>query len=268
MTEAARSALTPIPFRPTWEVGAALGVHVLLAGMLWAQDVWFTPDAPMIDPSDVMQVQMVALPKQTTRLPDKPMRTPDPPKGAPTEAPTPPPPPTASDMVLHKDDAPPDKGQEKPPDDRTKEREELLKKMQKDQLLKDMSAAIGPDDKVQTSPDGVDPADAILGPGSGKPMDPELARYVSQCRQAILPNWTPLPATVSAHPDYLVAIFVEVSEDGALGTPTVVKGTGDASFDRSALMAVIKTQRLPPPPAKYRDSAAKGVQITLSARDL
>lgn len=270
MSTATPSALRPRPFRPTWEVGASLGIHALLAATLIVTEYVSRPEEPLVDMSKVMMVQAVALPKQTTRLPDKPMRTPDPPKSQPTPEPVPtapPPPPTASDMVLHKDDAP------KPPEsepskDRTDDRAALLNQMKREQLLRDASAPIGPEDKVQTSPDGVDPADAIMGSGIGTPMDPELARYISACRSAILPNWTPMPATVAANPGYQVHLLVEVRADGSIGEPKVVKGTGDPTFDRTALTAVLKTGRLPPPPAKYAASAAKGVYITLAARDL
>jgi len=99
-------------------------------------------------------------------------------------------------------------------------------------------------------------------------MDPELARYVAQCRDRILPNWKPLPAILAAHPEYKVVVAVAVGQTGQLGSPSVVKSSTDPSFDRSAISAVVRTGRLPPPPAKYAASAAEGVIITLSAADL
>ena len=250
-------------FRPTWEIGASIGVHLLVVGLL-ALGQLMEPEAPLFDPNDVMTVQAVALPKANTRMPDRPTRAPPPPKGDTAKAKAPPPPPTASDMALRKKDAKKKKGVA----DRSADRSELLNRLKRESLLKDTTAALGTKDRVQTAKDGVDPKDAVIGPiGAGR-MDPELARYVSQCRDRILPNWKPLPAILAAHPEYKVVVSVSVGQTGQLGSPTVVKSSSDASFDRSAISAVVRTGRLPPPPAKYAASAAKGVMITLSAADL
>jgi len=261
----APTALTGRFFRPTWEIGASIAVHVLIVGLVWAGQFWQRDDH-LFDPKDVMLVQAVALPKSTTRMPDRASRTPDPPKGDSAKAKAPPPPPTASDMALRKKDAPEKRGADKP--DQTTKRDELLQRLKREALLKDATAALGATDRVQTDPDGVDPADAILGPiGAGR-MDPELARYVGQCRDRILPNWNPLPALLAAHPEYRVLVSVSVAANGTMSNPKVVRGSGDVSFDRSALSAVVRTGRLPPPPARYATTAAKGVIITLSAADL
>lgn len=255
------SALRPLPFRPTWEVGASLGIHVLLAATLVATEYMSRPDEPLIDMSQVMMVQAVALPKQTTRLPDKPMRTPDPPKAAPAPEPTPavPVPPTASDMVLHKDDAPKAATVDQP-QDRTDDRQKLLNEMKRKQLV-DQSAPLGPEDKVQTSPDGVDPSEAVFGSGIGMPMDREASAWWSKARPLIWANWSPLPGTVAAHPEYNARVKVKVEADGTLSGAELYKGTGDSSFDRSAVMAVIKTGKVPPPPARFAESWAKAGTI-------
>ena len=151
---------------------------------------------------------------------------------------------------------------------RNQEREKLLNQARREALVKDLSAQVGPEDHTATDANGVDPSEAILGPGTSGRVDPVLARYQAACRGAILPNWTPLPTTVQKHPNYMVIVEVAVDATGGLGPPKVVKGTGDSSFDRSAVLAVIKTGKLPPPPAKYQASAAAGVRIMLSARDL
>ena len=250
-------------FRPTWEIGASIAVHVLILGVIWAGQ-FVKSDEVLFNPDDVMTVQAVALPKANKRMPDRPTRTPPPPKGDIAKAKAPPPPPTASDMALRKKEAVPTRGEP----DKTDAREDLLNKMRREALLKDASAALGSRDRVATDKDGVDPSEAILGPMGAGRMDPELARYVGQCRSRILPNWNPLPALLAAHPEYKVVVSVSVSPSGALGRPTIVKGSGDASFDRSAISAVVRTGRLPAPPPRYAASAAKGVMITLAAADL
>ena len=238
-------------------------MHLLLVAMIWAGQ-FVRSEHPLFDPNEVMAVQAVALPKSTTRMPDRPTRTVEAPKGDTPKAKAPPPPPTASDMALRKKEAPKKKGQV----NKTDAREELLNKIRREALLKDATAAIGNRDRVATDKDGVDPKDAVIGPMGAGRMDPELARYVGQCRNRILPNWNPLPAILAAHPEYTVVVSVSVGESGALGSPTIVKGSGDASFDRSAISAVVRTGRFPAPPARYAASAAKGVMITLAAADL
>ena len=250
-------------FRPTWEIGASIGVHLLVVGLL-ALGQLMEPEAPLFDPNDVMTVQAVALPKANTRMPDRPTRAPPP------QRVTPPRPrlrPRHRPRVTWRCERRTPR-RRRGVADRSADRSELLNRLKRESLLKDATAALGTKDRVQTAKDGVDPKDAVIGPiGAGR-MDPELARYVSQCRDRILPNWKPLPAILAAHPEYKVVVSVSVGQTGQLGSPTVVKSSSDASFDRSAISAVVRTGRLPPPPAKYAASAAKGVMITLSAADL
>ena len=251
------------PFKPTWEIGASIGVHALGLMLIWLGQSCST-HSPMFDPKDVMAVQAVALPKANKRMPDRATRTPDPPKGDAVSATAPPPPKTASDMALRKKTAKKKKGAP----DRSTDRAELLNKLKREALLKDASAALGRTNRVQTDKDGVDPDEAVVGPPGAGRMDPELARYVASCRRRILPNWNPLPAILAANPDYSVMVSVEVDANGNMGTPTVVRSSSDPSFDRSAISAIARTGSLPPPPPRYAASAAKGVAITLSAADL
>lgn len=269
MSAPSASALNPRAFRPTWEIGASLGVHALLIAALFIGEYISRPDSkPLIDPSQVMMVSAVALPKQTTRMPQRATRTPDPPKAAaPETSPTPPPPPTASDLVLHKDDAPKPAGEPEAPPDRSQDREELLRQAQKAQALKDMAAALGDVDRPRTDPNGVDPEDVVFGSGMGK-MDKEAAAWWGKARPLIWANWTPLPSTVAAHPDYATQVKVKVLADGTLTDAEVYKGTGDPSYDRSAVLAVIKTGKVPPPPEKFAEAwANQGTVLIFPAKD-
>ncbi|MDP6931482.1 MAG: TonB family protein [Myxococcota bacterium] len=249
-----------------WEVGASMGLHGLVIVALVVAESCTRGPAPLFDPSQVMQVQAIVLPRSESRMPDKAMRSVQPPAGKAPDAPAPPPPATSSDMVLETPDAPETQGVEQP--DPSQTRDELMRELRRQQMLDDLSAPTGPENQARTDPDGadVDPTAALSG--SAGPMDPELARYVAACRARILPNWTPLPGTLAEHPEYTVVLAVEVRSDGTLGTPRIVKGTGDPSFDRSAELAVRKTTALPPPPEAYRESASRGVIITLAAQDI
>ncbi|RME24347.1 MAG: TonB family protein [Deltaproteobacteria bacterium] len=248
--------------RPTWEFAASVALHAAVVGAVLLLGGGDADDRPLIDPHDVMIVSAVALPKQTGRMPDKPMRTPTPPQG---EAPvTAPPPPQASDMALHTPEAPKPEGRPEPPD-HSVDREALLNAARR-QALVDAAAPIGPENHTRTAPDGVDPADAILGSGGAGIHDPELARWKAAVEAAIRRNWTPLPATVAAHPEYVVYVVVPIDAEGRLGTPQIYQGTGDASFDRSALLAVMKTRRVAAPPEKWRSSTEVGVVLEFPAK--
>jgi TonB family protein len=242
-------------------MGASLGLHAGALGIVLILQQC-TPTTPLFKPEDVMIVQAVALPKSVNDwLPDKPMHTPDPPKGQVADSPDVVPP-TASDMVLHDEQAPKPKGAEN-----EAERDQLLAQARKEALLRDMSTPEGPEDQVQHDPNGVDPREAILGIGVGI-NDPELARWQAACREKILPNWTPLPAVVAAHPNYRVQLLVRVAANGAMSDPEVYQSSGDPSFDQTALRAIYKTATIVPPPAQYAESASStGVLMTLAAKD-
>ncbi len=249
--------------RPTWEIAASVALHAVLFGAVLVGSGLGADDGPLIDPHDVMIVSAVALPKQTGRMPDKPMRTPTPPQG---EAPvTAPPPPQSSDMALHTPDTPKPEGKAEPRD-RSADREALLNAAKRAALV-DAAAPLGPEDHTRTSPDGVDPADAILGAGGAGINDPDLARWKVSVEAAIRRNWTPLPATVSAHPDYVVYVVVPIAANGKLGSPKIYQGTDDSSFDRSALMAVMKTGRVASPPEKWQASTTAGVVLEFPAKE-
>lgn len=257
-----------------WELGASLGLHLLLAAGILIGSWLKPPSKPLFDPDQVMIVSAVALPRQMGAMPDRPSRTPDV-AGAPQEAPPAdapqgsdaetPPPPTSSDMSLRDPTAPEVKGQDKP-QDRSQDRDALLRQLQRENLVKDPGAPLGPTDTPRTAVDGVDWDQAIFGTGGEGINDPELARWKVAVETAIRGNWTPLPSTTAAHPEYVVYVVVPIAADGKVGTPEVYKGTPDSGFNRSAIMAVMKTGRVPAPPAKWKDSTQLGVVLEFPAK--
>ncbi len=250
--------------RPTWEIGVSLAGHALLLLGLVAAEALVGPDDPPFKPEDVTWISATP-PLKAPGLPQKAMRTPDPPKGEtpPDNSPPPPEPPKASEMQLPKEDAPKPPGAEKPPPQKD---DEAARAKKRADLLRDMNAQVGPEDRPATDPNGVEGDFTIVG-GPGGVFDPVLSEYVDKCRAAILPNWTPLPSTVTSHPNYVVAVVVDIGADGTLSNPRILKSSGDAAFDRSGLLAVHKTRRFPPPPEKYARAAGNGVLINLKASD-
>lgn len=268
--------------RLSWEIVASLWLHLSAASAL----VLFERCAPsshepLFKPNEVMQIQMAAAPMPYAARTQRAERAPDP-VTTPAPAPEPvtepaAPPPAASDMVLQQEkDEPdpvdtPEPEPEDPknpppaePQDNSLDRAALLNQARREELV-NPNAPLGQQDRTEASPDGQrGVTSSVIGIGEA---DPILAAYIQACRDAILPNWTPLPSTLAAHPEYAVVLQVTVAADGRLGTPQIVQGSGDTSFDRTAEMAVLKTQRLPPPPPEWAASAANGVQIRLAAKD-
>lgn len=253
-------ALPGKPGLPTWELAASVVGHVLLFGGLVLFDGFAPSERSTFQHEEVTWIA-AAPPMKKAGLPQKAMRTPDPPKG--TKSDTPPPPPTASDMALPSEKPKP-KGAEKP--EPSTEPEPTAARKRREDLVRDLSAQVGPEDRAATDANGVEGDFSMVGTPGGI-QDPVIMQYVEKCRQAIYPNWTPLPSTVKAHPEYVVGVVVKIMGDGALKEPKVVQSSGDKAFDRSGILAVHKTRRFPPPPAEYADALRNGVLIQLLATD-
>ena len=142
-------------------------------------------------------------------------------------------------------------------------REELLRQLQSPNAHQ--NGVEGGTGERNRSPDGSDkPPDGPAGIGK---VDPILAKYIQDCHDAIFPNWTANAALIKQNPELRVTIKVIVAEDGTMSNPEIYATSENRSFDRSATMAMFKTQKLPPPPPKYRQNAKAGVFITLAAKD-
>ena len=279
------------------EIIGSLILHGSLA-MLLANSKGCMPE--ITQPKPVTKINVVSLGSiKKSKVPDRASRkerpsAPKPPKPAKSTPKADTPPPPKPDQMTVPKDQPKEKPKkeepkkeepkpqqekpkeptppkEKPPEKQTEPskkdtREELIRKAQREQLLKSLqNAPIGPADREATSQEGTDKT--LPGLPSADPSDPILAQYISLARDKILPNWAPLPTIVEAHPEYEVIIEVQVLPDGTLKNPTVIKKSGDASFDAAAIRAIYKTISLPPPPEKWKASAAQGILITLAAAD-
>ena len=148
-----------------------------------------------------------------------------------------------------------DKGEEKKKEeDKKKRAEERAKRL----------AALGEKNREETSKDGTEDSSSN---GSSGPIDAVLGKYIEQCRQEILSNWNPLPTLIEENPDLQVVLEVQIDANGTLSKPVIRQSSGNSSFDRSAIIALRKTKKLPIPPTKYQSSAAGGIIITIAAQD-
>lgn len=288
------------PLRHWWreyniEIAGSVLIHLGLLGLL-GMSKGCLPEIKAPKPVTKISVVSMGTVKKST-LPDRATRAPTPSKPKPVQAAkeppksSPPTPPKPADMAIPKEKEPPaekpkeknedkpnEKPKETPPDKKAQtpkpdpaeqnkaEREELIRKTQREQLLQSLlDAPVGKEDREETSQEGSE--ETTPGMPSATPSDPILSAYIQAARAKILPNWAPLPTIVSEHPEYEVIVQVEVLSDGRLQNPKVIKKSGDASFDKAAIRAIYKTATLPPPPDKWKESATQGILITLAAAD-
>lgn len=93
-----------------------------------------------------------------------------------------------------------------------------------------------------------------FGGGLGKMTgDPEFAKYQNTIRKKILGNlvW------IGAEKNLRAEVSFKVSVDGTILQPTVIKPSGNATYDSACLRAVLKSSPLPPPPEKFINQVLK-----------
>jgi len=234
-----------------WTVWASVGGHLLLGVGLVVSQGWFGAAPRSVVPEHTMvMLSPGVLPKQQTILPERPTRTPDTPEVPKTAPDAPPPPPKQSDLKLPDEAPKPEKGKEaEEPVDRTRDRAALLRKAKKQALVKDPNAALGDADQHRTSPDG-----ATSGP-VGQALDssnPEIRAWWTAVEPLILDKWVIVEADRRSHAGKKVVVWMRILPDGTLRDAKVQKKSGVHSIDRAALMAVLKTGRVKPPPASLQ----------------
>jgi len=84
---------------------------------------------------------------------------------------------------------------------------------------------------------------AAGGPAGGKSS--EFADYYMMLSDALMANWD-IPG--QATPNMTVVVAVRVTGDGSLSFSRMLRGSGDVVMDESAVTAVNRTPRVPPPP--------------------
>lgn len=235
-----------------WTLWVSIGGHVLLGVGLVVSQGLFGDRAPrsMVPEHTMVMLSPGVLPKQQTILPERPTRTPDAPEVAKAAPDAPPPPPKKSELTLPDEAPEPEKGKEvDKPVDRSRDRAALLRKAKKQALVKDPNAAIGPTDQHRTSPDG-----ATSGP-VGQALDasnPEIRAWWTSVEPVILDKWVIVEADRRAHAGKKVVVWMRIMPDGTLKNAKVQKKSGVHAIDRAALMAVLKTGRVTPPPASLQ----------------
>lgn len=229
---------------PTWEVPVVAVAHAAaFAAVALVGDCTGSPE-PLFRPEEVLVVEMTGSLPKTSRMVQKAERAPDPTPGVKAPSPVAPPPP--DQMALRDPAQKPAPGD--PKADRA--REELIHELRKQAALRDLTAPLGDEDRPAASPDGVEGAEVSFG--SGRPTDPELAKWWTSARPVVQGAWSPLRSTCAARPDAAVVVAAKVAGDGRItGDPRVLDTSGDPSLDESARRAFLKATRLPALPEKY-----------------
>ncbi len=263
----ASSVLRPdtLTLKP-WDLLLSLLLHGTVVLFLLLGRGCIEDDQPLFDPDEIMQVQMVALPKARGRNPDRATRAPSPPPPAPVpEAAMPSPEPFAEPHPSNSETRP----EEPPPKaDSRDRRADVLRQLRRSELIKDIQAPLGDVDRSATDPNStLSPEEAFAGLGTGAPMDPDLARYQSQIRRIVLPNWTPLPRIIQDNPDLFTIVEVTLDADGKIEKTRMARPSGNTSYDESCIRAVQKSGRLPLPPPKFQNLASRGIWIHFPASD-
>ena len=254
----------------SWEIGASALIHVVMFTgamlMRWEDDAK--------PPARLQEVIMVELPgpaKSKTAIPQKAERTVDAVKG--TATPTPPDPtppaPKQSELSFETPKAPPtpsktaatDQAAPKEDAKAARLREEMLADMRRRQLLQDMDAPVGKEDRPKASADGTMTPDQA---GSGKSANPsEVAKWGAEARRRVNPNWHPITAICQQNPSLTAVIRVSVDGSGMQNEPPrVMESSGNASADSWAMEAVESTKQLPSTPGTHPDGWVVGLKFS------
>lgn len=225
-------------------VGKAMGPSVLGHGLLLVAlvaGVRGTGPPPPLE-RDAFLVSAIVLPKAKA-LPTKASAPRPAPSGEAGKAA--PEPPRPDEMVLREKDDP-TKGEERTPSpeeptpaaERKPSRAELIANL--DDETKDVRFATD----VEGS-DDADPRDALR-----QRFGAQLSAYQREVRDAIQRNWFPKSSRGVAPPELWAAVTFTIDESGTISSPAIEAESGDFVYDQSCQRAVIRTGRVPPPPAE------------------
>jgi TonB family protein len=113
-------------------------------------------------------------------------------------------------------------------------------------------AAEGDKDQAATSKNGDEGATSGAAT-SVNPNDPEVARYREQVKKVFLPNFHPLPTTYEGKSNMRAKVHIEVDAGFNVTGHSILKTSGDGSYDAAAERAVDGVPKIPPPPESLRE---------------
>jgi len=236
----------------------SLALHGLVVASLAVSPPRAVPPLPA-----VLSVDLVAIPAaaRAPRAPARPKAAPKPAPAPEPAAPPPPPPPKAPVQVLPEEAPrkirevkPEPKPAAKPaPAPKPVPRPPRKQPLSYEDAMAALDDELGPDE----SPDLLQPrptADAPATDSSGSPgaprgvvVSPEILAWSEATTRLIQSKWV-TPTTFRGR-GLATTLELELSAGGdVLGTPRVLRSSGDPFFDDNAVRAVLKVNPLPPPP--------------------
>jgi len=119
------------------------------------------------------------------------------------------------------------------------------------------------------SPSGSGQVPAFGGSGEVGAADPGYAQYQSSVRSKIIREWIRASSTPDGEQAIRTRIQVRINASGEVISKNVVRGSGNESFDLSALRAIERASPLPPPPEAIKSEAlSEGFVVDFSSRML
>lgn len=212
---------------------------------------------PIIDPDQTLEVAMVSLPKSKSSMPDRATRAPQP-VGQPEPVAKPVPAPDVkhtSDLAVKTEKATPKPGVD------TKKLDDALAKLEQQERLAEMEAALGALDQNATDPNSTT-EDGATTAMAGNPGDPEYVRYIAKVQAVFDGQFHPLQSIRDANPDIRCVIHVSVEPgNGRIVRFDVTRPSGVEAFDAAARRAVEAISAVPLPPEKYQHLVGQGYDI-------
>lgn len=106
-----------------------------------------------------------------------------------------------------------------------------------------------------------------VGSGSGSAgiqQDPNFLLYYQQVQESIKNAWS----FTGGNPDSTATVEFGINPDGKLNSIKVIQSSRDPAFDDSVVRAIRGASPFPPPPDKYRQQFAAGVEAVFKLSDL
>jgi periplasmic protein TonB len=221
-------------------VGGSVVAHFFMLGLAVVSPRF---GSTQIDPSQVVSVDLVAMPAPSrAAAPPKPSATPPPPAA---EKPPPPAPPKPKEVVLPKNpEREPSKPQPKPKQPEPEPDKNL------EDLLADFRKEAGVTEPTEAPPAPQDTAAAPSpSPAGGSiAVSPEELAWIRKAKAHVRGTWV-LPAGFRTEA-LRTHVIVELDASGAvMSEPRITKRSGNPWYDEGVVRAIRKASPLPPPPS-------------------
>ena len=139
-------------------------------------------------------------------------------------------------------------------------------------ISKDLRRAL---DRARRITESAAAEEAAEGSQTGSPLGTSNQavngdEYATAIFEAIRKNWTTPTGMVSESEikGLSTEIRISISPEGALGSPRVLKPSGNQYFDDSCVQAIKATGRVPPPPAGLATRFKRGTLLVFEGKEL